>query len=91
MILLCKSFSLILIELCSSSSIVINFKLLNSKLLYHDMQWISLLGNGVICWIFATPYSIPDERQKKDSALDILNKGLTLRRIKPEEYEKKKK
>ena len=45
----------------------------------------------VIFWIFATPYSIPGERRKKDSALDILNKQLASGQIKTEEYQKKKK
>ena len=45
----------------------------------------------VIFWIFATPYAIPGERRKKDSALDILNKQLASGQIKTEEYEKKKK
>ncbi|WP_396147713.1 SHOCT domain-containing protein [Flavobacterium sp.] len=42
-------------------------------------------------WIFATPYPIPGERRKRDSALDILNKQLASGKIKLEEYEQKKK
>ena len=44
----------------------------------------------VFFWIFATPYSIPGERRKKESALDILNKRLASGQIKTEEYKKKK-
>jgi putative membrane protein len=45
----------------------------------------------VLFWIFATPYSIPGERRKRDSALDILNKQLASGKIKLVEYEQKKK
>ena len=48
--------------------------------------WVVLLF-----WIFATPYPIPGERRKRDSALDILNKQLASGKIKLEEYEQKKK
>jgi putative membrane protein len=48
--------------------------------------WVILLF-----WIFATPYPIPGERRKRDSALDILNKQLASGKIKLEEYEQKKK
>ncbi|MEI7509389.1 MAG: SHOCT domain-containing protein [Flavobacterium sp.] len=44
----------------------------------------------VIFWIFATPYPIPGERKRKDSALDILKKQLASGQIRIEEYENKK-
>jgi putative membrane protein len=44
----------------------------------------------VIFWIFATPYPIPRERRRKDSALDILKKQLASGQIRIEEYENKK-
>jgi len=44
----------------------------------------------VIFWIFTTPYPIPRERRRKDSALDILKKQLASGQIRIEEYENKK-
>ncbi|WP_298393291.1 SHOCT domain-containing protein [Flavobacterium sp.] len=55
-----------------------------------DIIWW-ILWVVVLFWIFATPYAIPGERRRKDSALDILNKQLALGKIKLEEYEQKKK
>ena len=48
--------------------------------------WIVLLF-----WIFAVPYNIPGQRNKKDSPLDILKKRLALGEITNEEYQGKKK
>jgi len=45
----------------------------------------------LLFWIFATPYSIPGQRSRKDSALDILKKRFASGQIKKEEYEEKKK
>ena len=42
-----------------------------------------------LIWIFATPYSIPGERRKKDSALDLLKKQLASNQISIQEYEQK--
>ena len=48
--------------------------------------WLILLF-----WIFAIPYDIPGQRNKKDSALDILKKRLASGEIMSEEYQEKKK
>jgi len=45
----------------------------------------------LLFWIFFTPYSIPGERRKKDSPLDILKKRLALGEITKEEYQEHKK
>jgi len=45
----------------------------------------------MIFWIFATPYNIPGQRNKKDSPLDILQKRLASGQITNEEYQEKKK
>jgi putative membrane protein len=47
--------------------------------------WIML-----IFWIFATPYSIPFERRRKDSPLDILQKRFASGEITKEVYEERK-
>jgi putative membrane protein len=44
-----------------------------------------------IFWIFATPYKIPGQRMRKDSALDILQKQFAGGTITKEEYQEKKK
>jgi len=46
---------------------------------------------GMIFWIFATPYSIPGQRFKKDSAFDILRKRYAAGELTTEEYKEKKK
>ena len=48
--------------------------------------WIMML-----VWIFAIPYDIPGQRNKKDSPLDILKKRLASGEIMSEEYQEKKK
>ena len=48
--------------------------------------WITMLF-----WIFATPYDIPFQRKKKDSALDILQRRFASGEITTEEYQEKKK
>lgn len=40
----------------------------------HLIWWI--IWMVLIIWIFATPWSIPGQRAKKDSPLDILKKTL---------------
>ncbi len=45
----------------------------------------------ILFWIFATPYSIPGQRAKKDSPLDILKKRFASGEITKEEFQEKKK
>ena len=48
--------------------------------------WVILLF-----WIFATPYDIPGQRNKRDSPLDILQKRFASGQITNDEYQEKKK
>lgn len=48
--------------------------------------WIVLLF-----WIFAIPYSIPGQKAKKDSPLDVLKKRFASGQINSEEYQEIKK
>ncbi len=48
--------------------------------------WIILL-----LWIFALPYNIPGQRNRKDSPLDILQKRFASGEISTDEYNEKKK
>jgi len=48
--------------------------------------WIMLLF-----WIFAVPYDIPGQRNRKDSPLDILRKRFASGEISTDEYHEKKK
>lgn len=43
-----------------------------------------------IFWIFATPYKIPGQRLRKESAFDILQKQFAAGIITKEEYQEKK-
>ncbi len=54
----------------------------------HMLWWI--IWAVVLIWIFATPWSIPGERNKTDSPLDILQKRYAGGSISKEEYEAKK-
>jgi putative membrane protein len=45
----------------------------------------------IILWIFATPYNIPGQRTRKESALDILQKRFASGAISIDEYQEKKK
>jgi putative membrane protein len=45
----------------------------------------------MIFWIFATPYSIPGQRFRKDTAFDILRKRYAAGELTTEEYKEKKK
>ena len=45
----------------------------------------------LLFWIFATPYNIPGQRNKKDSPLDILQKRFAAGELSNEEYNEKKK
>jgi putative membrane protein len=55
----------------------------------HLIWWI--IWVGFIFWIFATPYDIPGQMNKKDSALDILQKRFASGQINEEEYQAQKK
>ena len=55
----------------------------------HLVWWFIWLM--LIFWIFATPYSIPGQRYKKDSSLDILKRRYAAGEINTEEYQQKKK
>lgn len=44
----------------------------------------------MLFWIFATPYDIPGQRKKKDSALDILQKRYAAGDITTEQYMEKR-
>jgi putative membrane protein len=48
--------------------------------------WIMLL-----IWIFAIPYDIPGQRNRKESPLDILRNRFALGEINTDEYQQKKK
>jgi putative membrane protein len=50
----------------------------------HLIWWIIWLF--LLFWIFATPYSIPGERRRKDSPLDILKKRFAAGQITEREY-----
>jgi len=44
----------------------------------------------MIFWIFAIPYDIPGQRNKKDAPLDILQKRFASGQITNEEYQESK-
>jgi len=44
----------------------------------------------MLFWIFAVPYNIPGQRNKKDLPLDILKKRLASGQIDTDEYQQKK-
>ena len=48
--------------------------------------WVVLLF-----WMFATPYDVPGQRRRKDSALDVLQKRFASGQITNEEYQASKK
>jgi len=50
-----------------------------------------LLWMFLIFWIFVTPYDVPGQRKKKDSALDILQQRYALGQMTTEEYKERKK
>ena len=54
----------------------------------HMFWWILWLI--MLFWIFATPYSIPGQRTKKDTPLDILQKRFASGEITKEEYKERK-
>jgi putative membrane protein len=55
----------------------------------HLIWWI--IWMVFIIWIFATPWSIPGQRSKKESPLDILKKRFAKGEITKEEYQEFKK
>ena len=55
----------------------------------HLIWWI--IWVGFIFWVFATPYDIPGQMNKKDSPLDILQKRFASGQINKEEYLAQKK
>lgn len=55
----------------------------------HLFWWI--IWMVLIFWIFVTPYAIPGQRRKKDTAVDILNKRFAGGQITRDEYEETKK
>lgn len=58
---------------------------------YWGMNWIWwVLWFIFIIWIFITPYDIPGQRSRKETALDILKKRLAKGEIDIHEYEEKK-
>jgi putative membrane protein len=54
-----------------------------------NLIWWFIWG-FMLFWIFATPYNIPGERRRKDSALDILQKRFATGEMNTEEYQDKK-
>jgi putative membrane protein len=54
----------------------------------HLIWWFIWIG--LISWIFATPYNIPGQRFKKDTAFDILGKRFAAGELTDEEYKEKK-
>lgn len=55
----------------------------------HFIWWI--LWMILLIWVFATPYNIPGQRNKKDSPLHILQKRLASGEITSEQYHEKRK
>jgi len=54
-----------------------------------NLIWWAVWGM-MLFWIFALPYDIPGQRNRKDSALDILQKQFALGQITKAEYQEKK-
>ncbi len=61
---------------------------------YHilgmHLTWWFIWGI-LMFWVFATPYNIPGQRTKRNSALDILQKRFANGEIRTEEYHEMKK
>lgn len=55
----------------------------------HLIWW--LIWGVFIFWIFATPYDVPGQRNKRNTPLDILKKRFASGQITTEEYQEKKK
>ncbi|MEO8712731.1 MAG: SHOCT domain-containing protein [Parafilimonas sp.] len=58
---------------------------------YWGMNMIWWFVWGILLfWIFVTPYNIPGQRNKKDSALDILQKRFASGQINNQQYNQMK-
>lgn len=55
----------------------------------HMLWWVFWVI--LLIWIFATPYSIPGQRTKTETPLDILKKRFAKGEITKEEFDEKKK
>ncbi|MDI1304155.1 MAG: SHOCT domain-containing protein [bacterium] len=55
----------------------------------HMFWWVFWII--ILIWIFATPYDLPGQRSKTETALEILKKRFVKGEITKEEYEEKKK
>ncbi len=55
----------------------------------HLIWWFVWMA--IIFWIFATPYDIPGQMKRKDSAFDILQKRFASGQITNMEYQNQKK
>lgn len=55
----------------------------------HLVWWF--VWSIMLFWIFASPYTIPGQRSRKDSPLDILKKRFAAGEITKEDYQEKKK
>ncbi|HET9056191.1 MAG TPA: SHOCT domain-containing protein [Chitinophagaceae bacterium] len=59
---------------------------------FWGMHWVWwILWLILLFWIFAVPYNIPGQRNKKDTPLDILKKRFASGEISKEEFEERKK
>ncbi|MFV5688978.1 SHOCT domain-containing protein [Flavobacterium sp. ZT3R25] len=54
----------------------------------HVLWWVFWVI--MLIWIFTTPYDIPGQRTKNDTALDILKKRFAKGEITKEEFDEKK-
>jgi len=54
----------------------------------HVFWWF--IWGILLFWIFATPYDIPGQRRRKDTALEILKQRYAKGQIEKEEYLAKK-
>ena len=55
-----------------------------------DLIWW-FLWTMIMVWIFAIPYDIPGQRNRKSSPLDTLQRRFAAGEIGPEEYHERKK
>ncbi len=55
----------------------------------HLIWWVIWLI--LLFWIFATPYNLPGQKNKKDTPLEILKKRFASGQITKEEYQERKK
>ena len=58
---------------------------------YRGMHWVWwFVWIMLLFWIFAIPYNIPGQRNRKDSPLDILQRRFALGEITADEYQERK-